>query len=180
MPNSQRQDTTNYDHIKALVRDMHMTRNVARPEQLANVRIVQTANNVHQMHSMASITPCQTISIAQKLLVRQLSTFGASHTVHFDENAVFIEEDDASDTNTSSLDLSQSLAAASHLCQKRGDHHHHHKGNATSDSNYAIPSVVITDSNEPLDLLSSTQRRFSQLYSGLRRLSTSHTVGMEN
>lgn len=164
MPNNH-EEKPNYNHIKALVRDMHMTRNVARPENAC----VQNGNKVHQLPSKASLAPCKTISNAHKL-ARQLSTFSVPHTVNFDENAVFIEEDDASDTNTSSLDLSQSAPT----CDKRDALH---KGMATPDSNFAIPSVVITDLNESMDLITSTQRRFSQLYSGLRRLSTSHTVG---
>lgn len=148
MPNPQ-EDTQNYEHIRALVRDLHITRNIARPEHL-----VETS------------TSCKNVSIAQKLIVHQLNALNGPCKATVDHSNFFIEDDDAS-TNTSSLDLSLTLPN-----NKRT------KGTSI-DTNFSIPSVVITDVNEPLDLITSTQRRFSQLYSGLRRFSTSHTVGYE-
>lgn len=156
------EDAPNYQHIKALVRDLRTTRNVARPENLK-------ANNVQQVNS--TMKACESISVTQKLLAQQ---FTRPHLINerrieiYDDNDIFVDEDNTSDTNTSSLDLS--MQSPAFLCAKRSE------GNA----NIAVPSVIITDVNESLDLITSTQRRFSQLYLGLRRLSGSHTVRMVN
>lgn len=169
MANSTKEDTPSYDHIKALVRDLHMTRNVARPEQLVSINSGHHQNH-HSHPRTVKSTPCKSVSIAQKLIVHQLNPLNGPSRATIEENAIFIEEDEemaedeTSDTNTSSLDIS--------ICNnKRG------KGGTMVDPNFTIPSVVITDITEPADLITSTQRRFSQLYSGLRRFSTSHTVG---
>lgn len=162
MPNNH-DDITNYQHIKTLVRDLHTIKNVARPEQLANIT---NAKNVHQMHSMTS-TP--SVSLPQKLTVHQFKSLPSACTVLLDDTFIE-EEDEASDTNTSSMDVPLTTAA-------HPTHHQRIKENG-NDVNFSIPSVVVTDINEPLDLITSTQRRFSQLYSGLRRLSTSNTVGL--
>lgn len=165
MPSPQ-EETPNYEHIKALLRDLHITRNVSRPDDESNVK---PANNVHPMHQHSA--SCKSTPIAQKLIVQQMSTVNGPRRATIEHCQFYIEDDDASDTNTSSLDIS--VSSTPHLFNKRTKA-------TTLDPNYTIPSVVITDVNEPLDLLTSTQRRFSQLYSGLRRFSTSHTVGMSN
>lgn len=169
----------NYQHIKALVRDLHTIKNVARPDQLATTITTTTtttttsttnANHVPRLHSMASM-PFKSVLVPPKLIAHQ---FHSMHTACNVLDDTFIEEDDdASDTNTSSLDAPlTSIITAAHPANKRSKENGH-------DINYtiAIPSVVVTDLNEPLDLITSTQRRFSQLYSGLRRFSTSNTVG---
>lgn len=161
MPNKH-DDTTNYQHIRTLVRDLHTTKNVARPEQLANF---MNAKNVHQMHSMTS-TP--SVTLPQKLIAHQFKSLQNACTVMLDDTFIE-EEDETSDTNTSSMDVPLTTAA-------HPTHRQHIKENG-NDVNFNIPSVIVTDINEPLDLITSTQRRFSQLYSGLRRLSTSNTVG---
>lgn len=165
MPSPQ-EDTPNYEHIKALLRDLHITRNVSRPEVESNAK---TANNVHQIYQHSA--SCKRIPTAQKLIVQQMSTMNGPRPATIENCRFYIEEDDASDTYTSSLDIS--VSSTPHPFNKRTKA-------TTLDSNFTIPSVVITDVNEPLDLITCTQRRFSQLYSGLRRFSTSHTVGMSN
>lgn len=181
-------DKPNYKHIKALVRDLHTIKNVARPDQLVSVNVTDTvtataiatstsitktnANHIQRLHSMTS-PPCKgVLSIPQQLIVQQ---FNSLHTAcnHMLDDTFIEEEDDASDTNTSSLDVPlTSIISTTLACSKRS------KEILDNDTNhFSIPSVVVTDITEPLDLISSTQRRFSQLYSGLRRLSTSNTVG---
>lgn len=174
MSNSQED---NYEHIKALVRDLHMTRNVARPEHLVDT----PASRNHHMAS--AVTTCQQhVSHAQKLVVHQLGmSDDGPNRATIDCTAFYIEEEDeTSDTNTSSLDISMVVPTTNQNSKRNHNHtnHFHGKGCNTLDANFTIPSVVITDVNEPIDLITSTQRRFSQLYSGLRRFSTSHTVGM--
>lgn len=166
MPNAQ-EDTSNYEHIKALVRDLHITRNVSRPDHSANVN----GNNTQH------IVKPTAISIAQQLIVHQLSTLNGPCRATIEPHKNFIEEDETSDTNTSSLDLSLSSPAS---LQTQCNNNTKRTKGTISDAHFSIPSVIITDVNEPLDLITSTQRRFSQLYSGLRRFSTSHTVGMTN
>lgn len=161
----------NYEHIKALVRDLHYTQNVSRPEHLVN----SSGNNVKHHH----VSPCKSVSHAQKLIVHQLHPNENGPCRAIIENSEFYigEEDETSDTNTSSLDIS--IVSPSNQCNSKRHNHFNTKGiNNTLDANFTIPSLVITDVNEPVDLITSTQRRFSQLYSGLRRFSTSHTVGM--
>lgn len=148
------ENASNYLHIKALVRDLHTTRNVARPHHSEN----PTANDVQQVNSVTSV--------AQKLLTHHPNLINERCIEIFDDNDIFVDDDTTSDTNTSSLDLS--LRSPAFLGNKRSD------GN----TNMPVPSVIITDVNESLDLITTTQRRFSQLYSGLRRLSGSHTVWM--
>lgn len=169
-----------YEHIKVLVRDLHITRNVARPEHLDNPsgdpdRSHAAASTV----SMQPMTACEHVSLAQKLIVHQLCpSANGPRRATIDTTDFYIEEEDeTSDTNTSSLDMSP-MTPTSMQCAKRIQNGHYSgKGSNTLDGNLSIPSVVITDVNEPVDLITSTQRRFSQLYSGLRRFSTSYTVG---
>lgn len=168
-----------YEHIRALVRDLHITRNVARPEHLDS-----SSGNHHRSHSaavsMQPVATCENVSLAQKLIVHQLCpSVNGPRRATIDSTDLYIEEEDeTSDTNTSSLDISP-MTSTSMQCTKRTQNGHYSaKGSNTFDGNLSIPSVVITDVNEPVDLITSTQRRFSQLYSGLRRFSTSHTVGI--
>lgn len=150
-------NNANYEHIKALVRDIHVTKNVARPDQFAAARprtqCVTSSEPVGVVHRqfldvdhLRSPTTQRSLSLA--VITTTNANYGAAaFSAHPDRAPI----DDATDT----------LAMhASHL----------------DESNLNVPSVIITDATEPLDLFHSTQRRFSQLYSGLRRLSTSHTV----
>lgn len=130
------ENKTNYEHIKALVRDIHVTKNVARPDQLINSTLINNHNDTTSRHS----TNRSESPIRQRLLPTEL-----------DRSMTGITICDAAD--------------------KHAAHQNH-----MDESNLIVPSVIITDATEPLDLFQSTQRRFSQLYSGLRRLSTSHTV----
>lgn len=164
---------SDYQHtIQMLVRDLHMTKNVARPKQFAS----PNGNNaMHRPHLMTA-KPCKNLAIAQSIKVHHLGA--KSHHVIIDDDATKCikevneeEEEDTSDTNASPLiDVPITFPKQQqHQRSKRSQ-------SITSDISYNIPSVVVTDVHEPLDLFSSTQRRFSQLYSGLRRLSTSNTV----
>lgn len=130
------ENKTNYEHIKALVRDIHVTKNVARPDQLINSTLI---NNHNDTSSGRSTSRSQSPMRQQWL------------PIELDRTMTGITILDAAD--------------------KHATHQNH-----MDESNLIVPSVIITDSTEPLDLFQSTQRRFSQLYSGLRRLSTSHTV----
>lgn len=165
MPNNH-EDATNYDHVKALVRDLHTTRNDARPEQLATA-YVQNIQNLQQMRPLKT-TSYSNVSLPQKLAVHQFKSMHNVCTAMFDDTFIE-EEDDASDRNN---DVPFTTATQQIYRQRNKEN-----GN---DINITVPSVVVTDVHEPLDLIQSTQRRFSQLYSGLRRLSTSNTVGWQS
>lgn len=158
-------DVPNYEPIKALVRDLHMTRNIARPETNYNTK----STDLMDQRSRS----CKNSPNAQKLIIQHMNILnGGPHKAQIENCKFYIEnDDDASDTNTSSMNVS--VSSIPHPCNRRA------KG-LTFDGSFSIPSVVITEVNEPLDLITSTQRRFSQLYSGLRRFSTSHTVCMPN
>lgn len=152
--------TTNYEHIKALVRDLHMTRNVARPDQL--------------IESNIQITPSTTLSSNHVPEIRRLLVHQTELTCSSDAD----DDESYTDEGDTHIDDPHLLVkwCTTHLTPK---HQNNKRFNHTSavDQHFDIPSVIITDVNEPQDIFTSTQRRFSQLYSGLRRLSASHTVG---
>lgn len=153
----------NYEHIKALVRGLHITKNVARPS-------IHQNENHHQLDAAAQHTIKSTnppITDAQLLFVKQLESLTVPSDVDDDES--YCDEGDRKHIGRQRLSHSAALLPQ-HLSAATRDRENVH------DADLHVPSVVITDVNEPLDLLSSTQRRFSQLYSGLRRFSASHTV----
>lgn len=137
-----------YTSVKALIRDLHTIRNVSRPDE-------------HKQPPSAAI---QSMSDAEKLLFNR-----------FDDSPRQSSASDIGSYNEGdAISRSCDVVGGKHLVVMKGHalptYHHH--------SNYSlnIPSVIVTDANEHADLFSSTQRRFSQLYSGLRRFSVSHTV----
>lgn len=138
-----------YDFVKTLVRDLHTIRNVSRPDDTKSHNTSRAA--VH-------------MSAAEKLLFNRLDDNNHQSSVSDLEDS-YNEGDDVN------RDIGKRQSHANNLLKKIASSTHHH-----SNCSLNIPSVVITDANEHVDLLSSTQRRFSQLYSGLRRFSTSHTV----
>lgn len=160
MSSNNNEQNTNYEHIKALVRDIHMTKNVALPDKF----IDKTLNGRQHHHSKASASSSKS---------NILNDNNKNHNKQSETHRLLIQKLDKlslpsdADDDDSSSSISYALDT-----DKR-----HHAKEHFAESNFHIPSVVVTDVNEPLDLLQSTQRRFSQLYSGLRRLSTSHTVG---
>lgn len=154
-------NVTNYKHINALVRDLHMTKNIPRP-----------TGNSTQLISSSNSSNVQLVKNgleSKRKLVHQLE-LRTSSDAEADES--YTDEGDTHNKNALLLDTWTPT---------------NHKFSATvlfphrrqNDAHLEIPSLIITDVNGPQDLLTSTQRRFSQLYSGLRRLSTSHTVGLK-
>lgn len=159
-----------YEYIKALVRGLHIQKNVARP------------------HDAALLSPN----------MRNDEPDTTSNTEDDDDD--YNGDDDDENTRLPTVDEGGSSAArrasdlrlSKHeLARLRKQHKQtlrlnrkslpqtqqpklpiHHRSNHSLN----IPSVVVTGASEHIDLLASTQRRFSQLYSGLRRFSTSHTV----
>lgn len=137
-----------------------MTKNVALPDKF----IDKTLNGRQHHHSKASTSSSKS---------NILNYNNKNHNKQSETHRLLIQKLDKlslpsdADDDDSSSSISYALDT---------DKRHHGKEHL-AESNFSIPSVVVIDVNEPLDLLQSTQRRFSQLYSGLRRLSTSHTVG---
>lgn len=147
-----------YEFVKTLVRNLHMTKNVSRPE-----------DHNHNTSRPAAIHQ----SVAEKLMFNQLDDINFQSSVS-DIDDSYNEGDDVGRLGEHKYgdrmhDRGQPHA---HDLSKKYASPTHHQSNCSLN----IPSVVITDANEHEDLFSSTQRRFSQLYSGLRRFSTSHTV----
>lgn len=151
-----------YQYIKALVRGLHIPKNVARPDG----SLLYPDRGCNDEPDTTSAT---------------------------DDDDELDEEDDRLSTvnevtTTSSRRSSDLRLSKSELNRLRKQHKQtlrlnkksaqpaHHRSNHSLN----IPSVVVTSANEHTDLLTSTQRRFSQLYSGLRRFSTSHTVCWTN
>lgn len=158
-----------YEYIKALVRGLHIQKNVARPHDA----VLLSPNARNDEPDTTSITE--------------------------DDDDDYGDDDDetsrlptvvegsaaaarrASDMRLSKAELSRlrkqhkqtlRLNRKSLPQSEQPKQPFHHRSNHSLN----IPSVVVTGVNEHIDLLTSTQRRFSQLYSGLRRFSTSHTV----
>lgn len=152
----------NYKHIKALVRDLHMTKNVSRP----------TSNNIHLISSTnpSNVRFVKNGLESKRKLVHQLELRTSSDA---EEDESYTEEDEGDTHNKNALFLEPWTPANHKLSATIFQHRQQ------NDAHLEIPSLIITDVNGPQDLLTSTQRRFSQLYSGLRRLSTSHTVGLQ-
>lgn len=156
--NSNLESANEYEFVKTLVRDLHITKNVSRPDgHKRHATNIYTNNN----KSRAAIH----MSDAEKLLLNQLDDNNRQSSVS-DIEELYNEGDDVGRSNESKRKIHNN-----ELLKKNVSSSHHQ-----SNCSLNIPSVVITDANEHIDLFSSTQRRFSQLYSGLRRFSTSHTV----
>lgn len=173
MSSNNNEQNINYEHIKALVRDIHTTKNVARPDKFIDITL--NGRQHHHQSSKASTSSSKSNilnynknhnkqSETHRLLIQKLDKLSLPSDADDDDSY----SDDGDNTNKNQT--------ASIIYALDTDKRHHTKEHV-AESNFNIPSVVVTDVNEPLDLLQSTQRRFSQLYSGLRRLSTSHTVG---
>lgn len=149
-----------YEFVQTLVRDLHTTRNVSRSDDTKS-----------RKKKSASVAPNH-MSEAEKLLFNRLDDNNQLSSVS-DLDDSYNEGDDLSrSVNLNRINGKRSQPHANDILKKVASSTHHHQSNCSLN----IPSVVITDANEHVDLFSSTQRRFSQLYSGLRRLSTSHTV----
>lgn len=150
----------NYEHIKALVRDLHMTKNVPRP-------ISNTTQSISSTNS-SNVQLVKNGLESKHKLVHQLELRTSSDG---EEDESYTDEGDTHNNNgllfNSWKPTNHKLPVAVFQHRRQNDVH------------LEIPSLIITDVNGPQDLLTSTQRRFSQLYSGLRRLSTSHTVGLQ-
>lgn len=150
-----------FEFVKTLVRDLHMTRNVARPDE-----------DQRHMKKNASDAGIH-LTAAEKLLFNRLDANSHQSSVSDMEDSYNEGDNISRSSGNRDIDLvhGKRLPHASDFLKKSVPSTHHQ-----SNCSLNIPSVVITDANEHVDLFSSTQRRFSQLYSGLRRFSTSHTV----
>lgn len=150
-----------FEFVKTLVRDLHMTRNVARPDE--DKRLTKKNASDAGIH----------LSVAEKLLFNRLDGNSQQSSVSDIESAYNEGDNISRSSGNRDIDLinGKRLPHVDDLLKKSAPSTHHQ-----SNCSLNIPSVIITDANEHADLFSSTQRRFSQLYSGLRRFSTSHTV----
>lgn len=174
-----------YQHIETLVRDLHTAKTSAQP------------NNFHPANANQSNTP---VSIAanpypsvltnnhhahHRMMVHQLSPVHPPPTL-----SMIIDEEEF--VSTDIVEVTNVMNAKANInhpsdVSMRLPVHKNLKTVGDDDINSSIPttpitplpSVMVNDIIEPLDLISTTQRRFSQLYSGLRRLSTSSTVGFD-
>lgn len=155
--NNNNNNVTNYKHIKALVRDLHMTKNVPRPRS-NNTQLIPSTNS-------SNVQLVQNGFESKRKLVHQLELRTSSDA---EEDESYTDEGDTHNKNALDIWTSTNHKLSAAVFQHRRQ----------NDVHLEIPSLIITDVNGPQDLLASTQRRFSQLYSGLRRLSTSHTVGL--
>lgn len=147
-----------YEFVKTLVRNLHMTKNVSRPD-----------DHNHNTSRPAAIHK----SVAEELMFNRLDGINLHSSVS-DIDDSYNEGDDVGRLGEHKYgDRAHGRGQPNtHDLSKKYASPTHHQSNCSLN----IPSVVITDANEHEDLFASTQRRFSQLYSGLRRFSTSHTV----
>lgn len=179
----------NYQHIGSLIRDLHTARNVAQPENFPhpnanhpNKPVIMTTNHCRSVISDAH----------HRLRIHHLSPVHPPPTL----GMIIDEEEFASSDVVEATNVMNTKANTNHppdvsLGLPLSNHSGKNLKSIGNDVNCStpttpitpispIPSVMVNDVNEPLDLISTTQRRFSQLYSGLRRLSTSNTVGLHS
>lgn len=167
----------NYQHIETLVRDLHTAKNIAQPEKILHLN----ANHPNKPVLMTT-NPCQSIvsNAHHRLRVHKLSPVHPPPTLGMiiDEEEFVGADDRVDGTNNMKSDTNHPLDVP--LTHQFGNTSITTPKCIGNDVNCTtiIPSVMVNDVNEPLDLISTTQRRFSQLYLGLRRLSTSNTVGI--
>lgn len=164
----------NYQHIETLVRDLHTAKNIAQPENFLHPNANQPNTPV-----LMTTNPCRSVlSYAHhKLMIHHLSPVHPPPSL-----GMIVDEEEfvSSDVvdGTKDVNVKSNTNHPPDISLKLPANNKTHKiiGNDVICTT-PIPSVMVNDVNEPLDLISTTQRRFSQLYSGLRRLSTSNTVG---
>lgn len=153
-------NSNEYEYVKALVRGLHVPKNVARPDM----------NRSHSApNTRASLRAAESNSVLlDKLKSVSMSDDDDDDDYERDESDKF---DKPLQTDINPM-LKSRFLNAPYKIPTTGRRH--------SNFSLSIPSVIVTGANENLDLLTSTQRRFSQLYSGLRRFSTSHTVRIQD
>lgn len=149
----------NYQHIETLVRDLHTAKNIAQPENF-----LQPNANQPNTPVLMTTNPCRSVLSYShhKLMIHHSSPVHPPPTLGMiidEEEFVSSDVVDGTKDVKSNTNKTHKIMGNDVICTP------------------PIPSVMVNDVTEPLDLISTTQRRFSQLYSGLRRLSTSNTVG---
>lgn len=161
---SNNSNTSNeYNIIRTLIRDLHITRNVSRPITSST----SLSPNGKLLNKQKSIKKANKSSRIFRKSYRTTSTIDEDDT-NEDDDEDEISERDEGDEGRRSHSVPIFKTIKDKPIDKLTTHH--------SSASFNVPSVVITSPNEPIDIISSTQRRFSQLYSGLRRFSVSHTV----
>lgn len=166
MSNNHNRNISNYQHIGTLIRDLHTAKNIAHPETIVS----PDANDLNKSLQIKTPHPHPAYRSAHhKLMVHHLSLGHPSS-----QQCMVIEEEELDSTEDveDTHNMDDSLKLSSNHGTTKIPKLIHNDVNCTT-----IPTVMVNDGNEPLDLISTTQRRFSQLYLGLRRLSTSNTVG---
>lgn len=156
-----------YEHIESLIHGLHTAKNIAQPEQNFN----PNQSHSHPYRSNVSNHSSQ-LKHMPPLSTSSSSSAPSPLAMIIDEDE-FLAADDVKHTTV----MGSHTPNPSSLTARRHTHTGAPKGMANDISGISIPAVMVNDVIEPLDLISTTQRRFSQLYLGLRRLSTSNTVG---
>lgn len=154
-----------YSIVRTLIRDLHITRNVSRPA--SNGKLLKKPKSVRKgvipkVHAGAADR-----SSALRKSFRS-SAIDEDDTNEEDDGEVSVTELDEGDEGRRSRSVPIMQPKGARAIDKRSTHQ--------SSASFNVPSLVVTGPVEPIDIISSTQRRFSQLYSGLRRFSVSHTV----
>lgn len=181
-----------YQHIESLIRDLHTARNIAQPENFPH----SNANHPNQP-VLVTTHPCPSVlsnthHAHHRLMIHQMSPVHPPPTLGMiiDEEE-FVSSDIVEVTNIKTNTNHPPDVSLRFPLNNNSNKLHKSIGNDVHCSTpptpitpitpiSPIPSVMVNDVTEPLDLISTTQRRFSQLYSGLRRLSTSNTVGLHS
>lgn len=156
-----------YEYIKALVRGLHIQKNVSRPD--AALLSPQPYNDEPDT---TSITEDDDDDYEDN---RRLPTVAESSAASSRRGSEMrLSKNELARLRKQHKQTLRSNKKSPQPEQQTQRHQSpiHHRSNHSLN----IPSVVVTGANEHTDLLTTTQRRFSQLYSGLRRFSTSHTV----
>lgn len=153
-----------FEYVKALVRGLHVPKNVMRPD-------------LNRSHSSPNTRAALRVVDPQSVLLDKLKSVSMSDDDDDDDErdeSDKFEKPLETETDKNLMIRPRFVGTALERCRITATGRRH------SNFSLSIPSVVVTGATENTDLLSSTQRRFSQLYSGLRRFSTSHTVRISN
>lgn len=161
-----------YEYIKALVRGLHIQKNVSRPDTA-----LLSPNPFNDEPDTTSITEDDDDDYDRRLPTVAESSAASSRRgseLRLSKNELTrLRKQHKQTLRLNKKSPPPQPAPQLPLQIQRHQTPIHHRSNHSLN----IPSVVVTGANEHTDLLTTTQRRFSQLYSGLRRFSTSHTVG---
>lgn len=160
-------NSNEYKYVRTLVRDLHVTGNVARPATNGKLLSLKYKSRASKKNPSAKVH----VGDADK--VPELRKLYRSKLIEADDTGEDDDDDNSERDEGDEGKRSHSVPLMQSKMRKTPDRNAVHRSNCSLN----VPSVVVTGpTTDQIDIIASTQRRFSQIYSGLRRFSASHTV----